>query len=548
MDADPTPETVKVESVLYGDLLTVGETIDVEGKLDPYVSTTGSYLYFAHATKESASGKILPIQRRWPDSEASVVEATLSRRNMFPVRDVKQEIRLSGSVADAISLMSVELEAGRTLAARRLVSDSEATLPEVAGFVETHLFNRVGGDLVSYDQQMNVIRALGIMDQHRTDGEVVRLIRLMLDKIQAGAENSRSFDKTEKKKIRRLRLSPRYQSSVGNQSLLWLLMTLDEHDAARLFGERLLKLRALASYGWLEEIQEYLDLSHLEDILDLEAVQKRMLEIKPVAWSAAADKDAANPVGHLASIMHVTFEDDGTRLRTISKDGVTCEWNPNTGAELVRTIGEQPVAREKTDPPRPKSGRKLEYGETEFRSEDQQRWYLFKVTDFGGKYGPPQAISIAVSDVSKSKGANGPLRKLGVIEPQWGQYDPFGLVPDREHLHFGTEVFRRDDLRPVSAVNVAGTIRRLEFSADGSRYLLETFETGAPADRRLERGGGRRNTVVSRVRVYDTISGHLDLAVEFRGTKSAYALSRDGHRLAIADDQNAIQVWPIPGP
>lgn len=537
--------SVAVERVLYGEQVRAGETVRVAGTLDPYPSASGSYIYFVNDSEPSKREGALKLQRRWPDTEVPLVEATLKRRSLFPVRNGQQEITLTGTVREAIAFMGTHLEVGQTLAARRLISDSAAALPEVTAFIEDHLLVDKANDLAGYDHQMNVIRVLGLMENHRLDGEIVRLISLMLDRIQAGATFPHRPDRSAKDS----RLSSRYLPTDANHSLLWLLMTLEEPDVARLFGERLLKLRALAAYGWREEIQEYADRGHLEDRMELAAMRERISAVKPLKLSGTEGVDGKSN-GHLDPITQVEFVRDGQRLRTTSAN-VICDWDPNNGSLLFRNLlqeqaGQQSSGQNKSAPGKSparqtaKNG-KPKHGETEISSEDGRKQYLFNVTDFGGKYGPPRAFSIAVRD-----DATRPWQVLGKIELKWGQHTPFGLVPDGKHLHFATQIFSRENLQLVSAANASGKIYGFQFFPDGSRYLLSTSENETRPGPLA--GVTVSHAVLHRVRVHDTKTGRTLLALERPGgIKFHTAQSPDGRFLAIVDEPNAIEVWQIPG-
>ncbi|MFN0054170.1 MAG: hypothetical protein ACKV0T_18485 [Planctomycetales bacterium] len=541
--------TVKVERVLWGDQPRVVETVTVSGRFEPYQSASGSYIYFLRATNSGRGKPSDEVLHCWPDTEVPQVLATLPRRSLFPVRDGKQEIRFSGTVGEAIALLGSRLEPAQSLGARRLILDGEVALPEVSKLVEAHLFKQQPEELNGHSHLMRLISTLGLMEQHRTDGEVVRLIGLMLDQIQAGVPFPHVPGKPDKKTRNRSRYIP----SDANHSLLWLLLSLEEEDAARLFGERLLDLRARAAYGWLEEIQECNDRGHLEDRMELAALRQKMATLTPARWSAASINGEPSSQGHSQSISQITFVDGATRLRTSSDDGVVCDWEATTGVLLDQKTGQELPAQTKLPKQGSASGRKLKFNESEFLSEDGTRWYSFQVKDAGGKYGPPESFSIAVSDVLAKSGRSpddsdkiGPKRVLGIVELRWGMHEPFGLVPDGRHLHFSTQIFRRDDLKPVSAANVVGRIKRFQFIADGSKYVLQTDEEQVSRDVMPGVRRTRRPELV-RVRLHDTFTGKTELAIERADVSPIHvAHSPDGRTLAIVDKNNTVEVWSIP--
>ncbi|MBI2825740.1 MAG: hypothetical protein HYX69_13730 [Planctomycetia bacterium] len=549
------PVAIAVERVLHGPDAVAGKTVNVSGALDPYASSTGSYIYFVREMKNTDGQNVYQVQRRWPDSEVALVDKTLKRRALFPVRDGRQEVLFSGTVRAAITLIDTHFDPGQKLVARRLIADSEVALPEVTAFVEAHLFSKEADGLASYDQQMYLVRVLGRIEQHRTDGEVARLINLMLDKIQAGATFPRDADREHA-----ARRPQAYADS--NNSLQWLLQTLDERDAARIFGARLLQVRPLGAYGWAAEIWACLHSCHFEEHMELAQAIERMAKIVPVTFSASARKRDAQPRGHSEPISRVAFVGDGTRLQTFSADGVTCYWDPRTGASIDRVV--EPINRKsrkaaiEASETKTVNGRKLGDGETAFLSEDRQHWYIFKATDAHGKYPRPSAFSIEVSDVASREATDGrddiaeagdPWRSLGKIPVTWGEHRPFGLVPDGKSIYFETRIFRRDNLQPVSRAKAAGDISDIRFFADGSRYVLKTSDRDRERDRWAlgSQGVTKGKEKLSHIRIHDAKTGRTLLAVELpQHTRCPAAVSEDGRLLAIVEGKNAVKIWPIP--
>jgi hypothetical protein len=568
-DARPIA-SIRVGKVISGDPSYAGKTIYARAPFDPYLSPNGKFIYFVKSISQEEGKTIFGVQRRWPTSELRLVVDTLKRRAMFPVKNGRQEVLFTGTIKEAIELIASNCDAAQTLAARRLIVENTAAIPAIVGFVESHLFDQATpGNDFSF-QQHQLIRVLGIIEKHRTDGELGRLINLMLDHIDAGQTYQASTTG-----IRAIENHNSFEQE-GNRSLIWMTEQIDEPVLAIEFGERLLRLKSSAKdKGWRRIAQECDDQCHIGDQLELLTARKRMLSIAGVKWSASGKAGNQNS-GHAQPIDEVVFV-DGAKLKTQSEDGVVNTWDARTGAALGREIvpikpkklfetnnpfGEVNAPLlfdEKAKTPNDsfeqvkESGRQLDYDESELLSEDRKHWYLFRITDSGGKYGPPRKLEVEIGDVAELSTENtrknvlkvtGGWRPIGNIALRWKQYEPWGLVPDGKSFHFCTQIFRRDNLSLVSGANVTGEIEDLQFFDGGSRYLLTTTE-------RETHPGPFPGVYVSepvkyRIRIHDTNSGKTEFVWELAGAPGCHtALSPDGRLLAIVDGHNKISVWPI---
>jgi len=286
---------VKVDRLLSGPGPTKGETITVNDEDFP-LPAGDAYIYFTRRSvfdEEQENRRHYTLDCRWPASEAARVEEALKHRSLYPIHETvdeygrqrrSQEITFQGTRAETIAMLGSAFDAAQTLAARRLITEGETAIGDVAAAVEANLFRTKLGDSKSFQHQENLIRLLGILEAHRSDGQVVRLIGSMLDKVQAGANFPAEEAPSDEESLR-ARSYDRL-GNVRNHSLAWLLRTLEERDAARVFGERILKLRDLSAYGWKDEIQYVVDHSHIEDHLALAALAPRMEKLTPKRWQA----------------------------------------------------------------------------------------------------------------------------------------------------------------------------------------------------------------------------------------------------------------------
>jgi WD40 repeat protein len=341
-------------------------------------------LYFCRVDNDdenskSGQGVVCSLGHSWPVAELDQIEATQKRRSLFPIRksdkesdhnESVREITFPGSRAAAIALLGSSYEAAHTLGVRRLLMDGPPAIPEVAAAVEANLFRTQINGTKDFRQQRLLIELLSAMEGHRNDGEIVRIINHVLDRIQAGA----SYPPVAKPggQLATFSLDGYRIHDFENHSLAWLVLTLTERDAARLFGTRLLKLRALSAYGWKDEIQNIADVHHIVDQLELAKFRELQANLSPVRWQAgiradslhsrhvyafspddqycaSADSDGGRiwktedwslvrEIPHAGSPTDIAFSADGKFLYVAhgAKAGTICQWDWQSGQEVHR--------------------------------------------------------------------------------------------------------------------------------------------------------------------------------------------------------------------
>ena len=563
--------TVKVIRRLNGSGPEKDETVQVSLKDPPPPGR--EFIYFANRGRDRVrdegkkSGDVarFTAHRIWPASEVPRINEALKRQSLFPIQEATEEpgrksrsrtITFQGSRAEAIALLGSTYDSARMLAMHRLMHEGEAAIPDVAIAVETNLFRKSLESLNSFEKQQHLIALLGVLENHRADGEIARLISLMLDKVQAGADFPAELPPHQDSNERRSGWYAELTADT-NHSLAWLLLSLKERDAAVIFGKRLLKLRDLSAYRWLEELQYVVDHHHVEDQLELAALGPQMASLKPVEWRESAP------------IIRATFDDDGARLKTESDDGVVCTWDITNGNLIERSKAET------THPERVPRARDLVV-----LSEDRSVQFFFRRESRRGPYaptsytievGPPDELDAATPESSdagpyfaldKSTELEGLFevrrrskrgrvestnrrRNLGTVKLRFGQYEPIGIVPGGEYFHIGTQIFRRDDLSVVTAPNVTGRIEKICFSSDGSRYVVATNEGNGQPTMFFGLLGSRKTT--PRVRVHETRTGKTLLAVDISSIGTpCVAITRNGDFVALCDRNGDVQVWPVP--
>ena len=322
--------SVNVARVLHGPLK-VGVPINVSRKENRPIPLTGGgpFVYFINRTTKADDGRVMcEVTTRWSIETVETVMASLSRSKNYPIQhDVdeygsktrQQEILFLGPRSSALELLQGHGKPLEILGARRILKDGLDAIDDVVKLVEKHLWvDKIDGQ-AGFPWQENLIRILGLLEEHRSDGHVVRLIDEVLTKAERGSLFPSAPPDLDDTKRRQSRWNyGRRLDSDSNHSLAWLLLTLDEKDAARLFGERLLKLREVAGYGWRDEAQFVIDLAHIEDHLELAKVEVRSTTTKPVRWQAGFQ-------GEDLDHYRVAFSRDGKWFAAV--DGVARIWD-----------------------------------------------------------------------------------------------------------------------------------------------------------------------------------------------------------------------------
>jgi WD40 repeat protein len=324
--------TVKIERTLHGPLK-AGQQIQTGREEQPVPrSGTGPFIYFLHDPRdEEEKNVVYELTTRWSPDAVDTVAASLKRRDRYPIKEVtddddaqtvrRQEILFLGSRAEALDMLQWHGHFSRggdpfeILGARRVLSEGEPAIPDVVALVEKHLWSDKIVGQPNFQWQMNLIRILGMLENNRPDGEVARLVGEVLTKAEKGATFPSPPPTAKELEDRRFR--SRYDRSPdidANHSLAWLLLTLDPADATRLFGERLLKFRDLTAYGWKEEANYVLDLSHIEDHLALGKVEPHSKDQKPVSWVAGFD-------AHDLTYYRLAFSPDSKYLAAVGHHG-----------------------------------------------------------------------------------------------------------------------------------------------------------------------------------------------------------------------------------
>lgn len=322
-------QPITIERSLHGNHVP-NDSILIERERNPIpLSGGGPWIYFLQQPHKDVTGRLAyPVDTKWAMSETAVVQESLSRRERYPIRETtdeygrtvrRQEILMTGSRGDAIALFNHPSQTLEILAARRLIHEGQSAVPDVVATIEKQLWQKSLPVRSQFGCQKNLIQLLALLENHRTDGEVASLIGDVLMRAEAGTE----FPATDAVASTPNRRYAKQLDEGTNHSLAWLLQTLPEADAARLFGSRLLKLRDLAAYGWKDEAQFVIDDRHLEDRLELAQVEPRFREIRPAHWRVGLDAKGRG-------FDRIAFSPDGKWFASVGDNGKiwrTADWS-----------------------------------------------------------------------------------------------------------------------------------------------------------------------------------------------------------------------------
>ncbi len=270
-----------------------------------------------------------------PESMADEVRHSLSRSELYPIRDASKEeaaefegrpcrvreVTFQGSTADAIRLMGSSNKAAIVLLARTLWLRKNEALPAVAKEVEAELFQFKSTDPLAFRRLHNLIRWLAAVGEARPDGVLGRLTERYLTWLATKPKPPPAWENHAWKWNEADMAEMEQENPRNNHGLSWLLCYMDPSDAARRYGPRLLKLRENAGRGWGKEIQLAIDTIKAEDILDL---------------APALERAKALPVRHL------DFPSDKKQ----SQGTETCDVMVSpTGESLILVTGDAREAR-----------------------------------------------------------------------------------------------------------------------------------------------------------------------------------------------------------
>ena len=258
----------------------------------------------------------------------------------------------------------------------------------------------------------------------------------------------------------------------------------------------------------------------------------------PIVVDTRTGKAIPLATPHAHTVRGISFSADGEELISYDDDTVVCRWNSRTGHLLERREeGLLASFAESFAPPPRSDGSPAD--EEEGLLDEAGRLWTFQ--DETSSSSPHRAIRIRVCSPHDHKRA---LRER-VIEVDKDRESRPQLVPGEKYFRVGLACYSREDFTLLSAVAPADSWRRLVFTRDGSRYAI-SCERGHFVSRDDLRDDRLAETTEYRICVYDTRSGKLLFYQPIRAEPTGLAFSEDRRRLAAVDDDEQIEIWPLP--
>lgn len=329
---------VEVDRVLYGEKFKQGKKINV--RIDGFIPCSGQkptihqepLIYFIQniGTIRRRPEKFYRMITRLPVSLESQVLAALKRRSEYPLVERKDtqgkeeawlEVMFRGSIEEAIELLGSTNEGAVLLGMRKLIQDKKSSQDNVVAAVEKDLLLTPKPEPERFRKQFFLIEALGDMGENKPDGPIFKLIDRCIANIVAGAPQPPT---PERQKRNPYNTGEEKKHDV-NHSLTWLLSQLDEKDAVKYYGDRLLKLKDKLTGEWKKEVQLALDVSRVEDNLELSSAMQKMknaevIRSQPVKFPDKEDKKSKKEMSQ-SDVINMFFRPSDRACLVFSEDG-----------------------------------------------------------------------------------------------------------------------------------------------------------------------------------------------------------------------------------
>jgi WD40 repeat protein len=327
--------TVEVVRVLHGDTALKGKKVcvyltkyGVRDDSKPHIAKE-EMLYFVAAVEPAqgklylrsvpkADGPVYVTSHRLPADQEKNVLAALGRRDQYPIVEIQdgdkkvkvREVMFRGSAAEAIELLGSRSEGAAVLAGQFLIHNPTAARKPLLEAVEKDLLRMERKD--GFQRLHHLISLLPrVLSPQSRQEDLEGLVEKWLTHL---AKNPPA--PPTPKGAPDVIPWPTYfyreeENTYFNHSLSWLLDLMPEERVVRLYSKRLLQLRDKVPAGWKREVQLALDVTNVEDHLELADAVPRLKDVRPVRSKAALRHPGGGNEGVLA------FSPDGKYLATI---------------------------------------------------------------------------------------------------------------------------------------------------------------------------------------------------------------------------------------
>jgi WD40 repeat protein len=278
------------------------------------------------AGKESIAGPVHHLAWRQPAEREAEVRVQLARRPRMPVVEhttervsqCAREVFFDGTHAEAIELLGSSYEPARILGERRLWHEREQARPLIRDAIEKQLFRTTEQTPGEFRRLRKLIALLGAIEKQTEGSDLDRLFARhleFLEKLPLRDEWLPGADGVDEE-----------QRDDVPHGLTWLALQLGEDHVCAYFGSQLLRLRDRLRGGWRQEVQLALDVSRVEDRIEVAAALKRLQGVQPLRCKAL-------PMGH-GHPRACVFTPDGQHLATAGRGSVriwkTADWSLTT--------------------------------------------------------------------------------------------------------------------------------------------------------------------------------------------------------------------------
>lgn len=351
--------SVEVVRSLHGPVLTPGERLTVYSLskigtpdyLPPPQDKELIYLIHSIAPgkevrwtpKDFADKTVYQLNTRLRTDQEQAVKEAWERRDEYPVSRVEsegrqvpvREIVLRGPTAGAIEMIGAlgyrSSDAAVLLAQRTLLARKPESISEVVAAIERDLIRQTPEDARTFVRLQRLVMLLAELGENRPDGETGRLIEKWLTAIPTGPA-MQPWPKRDPHKSQ-----PEEKQTDVNHALTWLVESMDRKTLDDEFCARLLKARDSLQGGWGQEVQLALDVTGIEDTLELMESLSRPKKGTPLSIPKSFLPKATGQAS-AARVTGLCFSANGQMLCSSATDGTVCRWNAVTGQMESRIL------------------------------------------------------------------------------------------------------------------------------------------------------------------------------------------------------------------
>lgn len=289
---------------------------------------------------EEVKAPLYNVAWRQPAEQEKTVLDALKQADRLPLKKgtvegepiLIREVLFRGTRPEAFALLGSANEGAISLAERKLISEGKGSRVDVLRMIEERLFRQTEETPGDHRRLHRLIGVLADIDEERKEGtkEIERLLDQFCEHIRKeppapplpkGRDRWQEYQNSEE------------MHEDVNHALAWLVGRLNDETVHSRVGPKLLKLRDSLKGGWRGEVQLALDVTRVEDTVELKAGLEAMRGINPVR--------SASFMQHPDSFYVVTFSNDGRFLATVGGEARiwrTDDWSLVSAFEISGSV------------------------------------------------------------------------------------------------------------------------------------------------------------------------------------------------------------------